>query len=117
MNNPTVSIIIPVFNTEVYLNQCIESILKQSYHNIELILVNDGSSDESLNICKEYAEKDARIIVKDIPNGGASRARNIGLECATGDLIWFVDADDWIEDTSIEKIILENVFSDQHIVA
>lgn len=107
MINPKVSIIIPIFNAEAFLNKCIESIFSQSYHNIELILVNDGSSDRSIDICKDYADKDSRIVVKDIPNGGASHARNIGLDCVSGDFIWFVDADDWVDANALEGLIPE----------
>lgn len=107
MNNPKVSIIIPVYNAACYLHQCIESIINQSYLNIELILVNDGSTDESNEICFCYASKDSRIIVIDIPNGGASHARNVGLDKASGELIWFVDSDDWVDVKALESLVAE----------
>lgn len=107
MNNPSVSIIVPIFNAEQFLPQCIESIISQSYDRIELILINDGSNDGSLNICNFFQEKDKRIKVIDKPNEGASVARNVGLELATGELIWFIDADDWIEPNSLAKLIHE----------
>ena len=80
-----VSIIVPVYNGEKYLERCLESIINQTYKNIEIICINDGSTDESKNILKQYQLKDNRIIVKNIQNGGVSRARNIGIRKATGD--------------------------------
>ena len=107
MNNPKVSIIIPVYNAACYLSQCIKSIINQSYLNIELILVNDGSTDESNEICSYYATKDCRIIAIDIPNGGASHARNVGLERSSGELIWFIDSDDWVDVKALESLVAE----------
>jgi glycosyltransferase involved in cell wall biosynthesis len=98
-----VSIIIPVYNAAPYLQKCIETVLHQTYSNIEVILINDGSKDNSLEICKEYAAVDNRIKVFDIPNGGVSNARNMGIENATGDYLMFVDADDWLSEDAIEK--------------
>lgn len=94
---PTVSIIIPVYNAECYLRQCIESVIAQTFEDWEAILVNDGSKDGSLAICQEYAAKDKRIKVIDKPNGGVSSARNKGLEVAQGDWITFMDSDDWLD--------------------
>jgi len=92
---PKVSFIIPVYNSEKFLNRCIDSVLGQSYKNIEIILVNDGSTDKSAVICNSYAEKyDVKAI--HIKNSGAGGARNIGLKYATGDYISFIDSDDWI---------------------
>ena len=91
---PLISIIIPIYNVEKYLNSCIESILSQPVKDFELLLINDGSKDNSLVICNEYATKDSRIKVFDKPNGGVSSARNLGLDNATGEYIMFVDADD-----------------------
>ena len=98
----TISIIIPVYNAEKYLRQCIESVLAQTFLDWELILVNDGSKDDSLNICREFAAKDSRITVIDKPNGGVSSARNRGLEEARGEWITFVDADDWLDADALE---------------
>ena len=92
-----VSIIIPVYKVEKYLSKCIESIFKQTYFDLELILVDDGSPDNCPMICDEYAKKDSRIRVIHKKNGGLSDARNAGLEIATGEYIGFVDSDDWIE--------------------
>lgn len=92
-----VSVIVPIYNVEKYLRRSIESIRQQSLNNIQIILVNDGSTDGSLKICKEYQEKDSRIEIIDKPNGGVSSARNAGIEIAKGNYIGFVDSDDWIE--------------------
>lgn len=97
-----VSVIVPVYNAENYLSNCINTIINQTYENIEIILVNDGSKDDSLNICNEFAEKDDRIIVLNIENSGVSFARNLGLESASGNYITFVDSDDWIELNMVE---------------
>lgn len=100
-----ISIIIPVYNVEKYLPRCLESVLNQTYKDIEVILVNDGSKDKSLNICNQYAKKDSRITVVDKVNEGVSVARNAGLAAATGDYIGFVDADDWIEPYMYESML------------
>ncbi len=91
---PLVSIIVPVYNAEKYLNRCIDSILSQTMTDFELLLIDDGSKDNSGRICDEYAEKDARVRVFHKPNGGVSSARNLGLDNAKGKWITFVDADD-----------------------
>lgn len=93
---PKISIIIPVYNVEEYIEKCIKSILNQVFTEFELILVNDGSTDSSGNICDKYAQKDNRIIVIHKENGGVSSARNIGLDIAKGEYIAFVDSDDYI---------------------
>lgn len=97
-----VSIIVPVYNTSKYLKDCIESIVNQTYDNIEIIIINDGSTDNSLSICGKYKESDERVILKSIPNSGVSTARNVGLDLVTGDYVTFVDSDDWIEEDTIE---------------
>lgn len=97
MNNLKISCIVPVYNTAKYLDKCIESILKQSYKNIELILVDDGSVDDSRSICDEYKLKDERVKVFHQPNSGVSVARNVGIREASGEYICFVDSDDYIE--------------------
>lgn len=106
--NFKISIIVPVYKVEKYLNRCIDSILNQSYKNIEVILVDDGSPDNCGKICDEYLLKDNRIRVIHKENGGLSSARNAGLDIATGDYIGFVDSDDWIEPKMYETLI-ENV--------
>ncbi len=92
-----ISVIVPIYNTEKYLSKCIESLINQDHDNLEIILVNDGSKDNSQKICEEYAEKDSRIVLINKENGGLSSARNHGLKLATGDYVAFVDSDDWIE--------------------
>ncbi len=92
-----VSVIVAVYNIEEYLPRCVDSILAQTYRNLEIILVDDGSKDQSGNICDSYAEKDRRIKVIHKKNGGLSDARNAGMNAATGEYIGFVDGDDWIE--------------------
>jgi len=109
--NPEISIIVPVYNVEKYLGKCIESILTQTFKNFELILINDGSTDRSLEILNEYCKKDRRIIVIDKKNSGSSDTRNIGIDTSNGKYICFVDSDDWIEYKMIDetyKIIVEN---------
>lgn len=93
----TISVIVPIYNVEKYLANCLESILAQTHSELEIILVNDGSKDQSLDICNIYAQKDKRIVVIDKVNEGVSIARNTGLEVATGEYIAFIDPDDWIE--------------------
>lgn len=109
--NPQVSIIIPVYNVEKYLNTCVDSVLQQTLTNIEIILVDDGSTDNSGTLCDEYL-KDPRVSVIHKKNGGLSEARNIGLKAATADFIGFIDSDDYIEKDMYEvlynNIIKEN---------
>ena len=102
---PKVSIIVPVYNVEKYLSRCLESIINQTYKNLEIICANDGSTDNSLKILQNYAQKDKRIHVIDRKNGGLSAARNNGLNVATGEYCYFVDSDDWIELCTIEKLV------------
>lgn len=97
MNNPAISIIIPVYNAEKYLRRCIESVLSQSFTDFELILVDDGSKDSSPQICDEYVAKDDRVRVIHKENGGVSAARNDGLDIAKGEYVTFIDSDDWVK--------------------
>ena len=92
---PKVSVIIPVYNVEQYLNRCIDSVLNQTYKDFEIILVDDGSTDKSGEICDVYAEKDSRITVIHKENGGLSDARNFGIDAARGDFLTFLDSDDY----------------------
>ena len=103
-----ISVIIPVYNVEDYLNKCLDSIINQTFKDIEIICVNDGSKDNSLQIVKEYAQKDNRIKIVDKENGGLSSARNAGLEVATSEWISFIDSDDWLDIDTFEK--LEKIF-------
>lgn len=105
--NPLVSIIIPIYNVEAYLEEAVYSVCNQTYENLEIILVNDGSTDNSGELCMLLASKDARIKVINKPNGGLSSARNIGIDNAHGEYILFIDGDDFIENDSIE-ILLNN---------
>ncbi|MGL5550350.1 MAG: glycosyltransferase family 2 protein [Culicoidibacterales bacterium] len=97
MNQPLVSVIVPVYNVAQYLPKCLDSIVNQTYRNLEIILVNDGSTDNSLEIIHEYAKKDSRIMVIDQENGGPSEARNNAIEQLNGQFILFVDSDDTIK--------------------
>lgn len=97
MEQPLISIVVPVYNTEKYLDECVKSILAQSYTNWELILVDDGSTDTSLELCESWQSKDARIRVSHKENGGVSSARNVGIDKSRGEYLAFVDADDWVE--------------------
>lgn len=103
-----VSIIIPIYNVAEYLPRCIESVLNQDNIDLEVLLINDGSTDSSGEVCEEYAKNDRRVRVFHQKNEGVSSARNKGLENSTGDWICFIDADDWIEPNSIQKIINNN---------
>ena len=102
---PLVSIIVPIFNVEKYLSECIDSILSQTYENIEIILIDDGSTDKSAEICDKYALKDKRVRVIHKINGGVSAARNDALQQANGQLIMFVDSDDWINSETCETAV------------
>lgn len=105
-NYPKVSIIVPVYNVEKYLHKCIDSILNQTYRNFELILVNDGSTDKSGEICDKYALMDKRIQVLHKINEGVSVARNIGIEVSVGEWCCFIDSDDYVKSSYLESFIL-----------
>lgn len=100
-----ISIIIPVYNVEKYLKQCLDSVLEQTYTDFEVIMVDDGSTDSSYDICLDYCEKDIRFNALQKENGGASSARNVGIQNAKGDYIFFLDSDDWLEPTALEEMI------------
>jgi len=101
---PQISVIIPVYNAEKYLQRCVESLITQTYKDFELILINDGSKDNSLSICNELKAKYDFIQVIDKPNGGASSARNAGLDVAKGKYVCFVDSDDWCEPEYLQTL-------------
>lgn len=103
-NNELISIIVPIYNVEEYLPKCIDSIINQTYKNLEIILIDDGSTDSSPKICDEYMNKDSRIIVIHKDNGGLSSARNKGLEISKGNYVCFIDSDDYLEPTMIEEL-------------
>ncbi len=103
-NNRLISIIVPIYNVEKYLSKCIESLLNQTYTNIEILLVNDGSTDNSKKICEQFKGKDSRIKLINKENGGLSDARNKGLQKSIGKYITFVDSDDYVEKNYIETL-------------
>ena len=105
MNSSLISVIVPVYNVEIYLRRCVDSILTQSYQNLEIILIDDGSTDFSGRICDEYAQKDKRIVVVHKQNGGVSSARNFGIEKSRGEYICFIDSDDIVEPDMIEIML------------
>ena len=99
-----ITVIVPVYNVENYLNKCLDSLINQTYKNLEIIVINDGSTDNSGKICQEYAQKDNRIIYIEKENGGQSEARNMGLDRMTGSYVTFVDSDDWVELDYVEVL-------------
>ena len=105
VNDCLVSIIVPVYNVERYIAQCITSILAQTYQKFELILVDDGSKDKSGEICDFYAKQDKRILVFHNANQGVSAARNFGIEHASGSRLCFVDSDDWVDTTYLSDML------------
>lgn len=111
-----ISIIVPIYNAEEYLNKCIPSILNQTEKDIQLILVDDGSTDGSRRLCEDYAEGDSRILFLHQKNSGVSAARNLGISQASGKYIGFVDSDDWIEPEMFEYLLKEANQSDADVV-
>lgn len=115
---PKVSIIVPVYNTEKYLDKCLTSLVKQTLNDIEILVINDGSPDNSERIIKKYEEKYPEIVKYYLkPNGGLSDARNYGIEKATGDYIGFVDSDDYVEKDMFEKLYNKAILGDFDVVA
>lgn len=98
MNAPVLSVIIPVYNVKQYLSKCLESVLCQKFNKLEVVIIDDGSTDGSSSICDRYAEKDRRVRVFHQSNGGVSKARNLGIRRSIGKYICFIDSDDWIDD-------------------
>lgn len=115
--NGLVSIVIPIYNVEKYLRKCVDSVCKQTYKNLQIILVDDGSPDSCPVICDELAVADSRIEVIHKKNGGLSDARNAGLKCAKGEYIYFLDSDDYIESSLVEKCVYEIEKDDLDYVA
>lgn len=97
MKSPLISVIVPVYNVEKYLKRCVDSLIKQTYKNLEIVLIDDGSKDSSGKLCDEISKIDKRILVLHKSNGGLSSARNTGIKIATGEYITFIDSDDWLE--------------------
>lgn len=110
-----VSVVIPIYNVEAYLDACVNSVINQSYQNIEIILVDDGSTDSSPQMCDSYAKKDSRIKVIHQPNAGLSMARNAGMACAIGSYIYFLDSDDYIAPNTIQ-ILYEAIEKEKAIL-
>ncbi len=106
-----ISVIIPVYNVEPYIRKCIDSVINQTYINLEIILVDDGSTDNSGKVCDEYATKDKRVKVLHKRNGGVSSAKNAGLKEVTGKYLGFVDSDDWIEPEMYEILYNDLTFN------
>lgn len=104
MENELVSIIVPIYNVEKYLDKCVESVVNQTYKSLEIILVDDGSPDNCPKMCDDWAKKDSRIKVIHKNNGGISKARNCGIDKATGEYLMFVDSDDWIDENTVEEL-------------
>lgn len=113
MYNPLISVIIPVYNTQKYLNRCLGSIVQNTYSNFEVICINDGSTDESQSILEKWAENDRRVRVITIPNSGLSNARNTGMKYAKGELVGFIDSDDWVHPKYFE--VLLRAFNDYDV--
>ena len=116
MHQPKVTIVIPVYNTENYLDKCLSSVVNQTFSDIKVIIVNDGSTDNSLEICKKYAVNDKRITLIDKVNEGVSIARNIGINLAEGEWIYFLDSDDFLDLNTLENLVIEAHSSDADII-
>ena len=112
MTNKKLSVIVPIYNADKYLKKCLDSICFQTYQNLQIILINDGSADSSLSICNEYKKRDQRIEIYTQENSGVSSARNVGLIKAKGDYITFVDSDDYLEHNAYEMALKENIDCD-----
>ena len=104
MEDELISIIVPIYNVEKYLRQCLDSIQNQTYQNFECLLINDGSPDNSADICREYVEKDSRFRYFEKENGGLSDARNHGIRQSKGSYLTFVDSDDWLENDALQLL-------------
>jgi len=115
VNDDLISIIIPIYNVKKYLARCLDSVLQQTHPNLEIILINDGSTDGSDIICEEYKQKDPRIIVVHKENGGVSSARNLGLDIASGEWIGFVDSDDYVEPDMMNLMLSAAISSKKDI--
>ena len=113
---PLISVIVPIYNVEDYLNRCVDSIINQTYKNLEIILVDDGSPDNCPKMCDDYAKKDSRIKVVHKENGGLSDARNVGMEVATGGYVSFIDSDDYVSLDFYEILLQTMIDNDSDIV-
>lgn len=115
-NNPLVSVIIPVYNVEKFLPDCLKSVIGQTYENLEIICVNDGSPDKCGDILQKFANKDKRIVILNKENGGLSSARNAGMKVAKGDFVFFLDSDDWIDKKCIESLVTTQLRTNADVV-
>lgn len=115
MERPLISIIVPVYNVEQYLSDCLDSLINQSYKNIEIICVNDGSTDSSLDILEQYQQRHPNIKIVSTKNSGLAAARNLGMTLATGEFITFVDSDDWIETDTLETMLREGFLTKENL--
>lgn len=115
MYQPIITVVIPVYNTEVYLDKCLSSVINQCFSNIQIVIVNDGSTDNSLEICKKYAASDKRITLINKVNEGVSVARNIGIELAEGKWILFLDSDDYLDDGAF-SYLLDLLITDEDVI-
>ncbi len=111
-----ISVIVPIYNSEMYLPECLDSLIHQTFRDLEIILVDDGSQDGSLNICRKYAQDDKRILVIQQKNGGSTRARREGLKAAKGEYISFIDSDDWVDLSFYERLYELLAFNDVDMV-
>lgn len=116
MHQPKITVVIPVYNTEKYLDKCLSSVVNQTFLDIKVIIVNDGSTDKSLEICKKYALKDSRITLIDKANEGVSVARNIGIKLAEGEWIYFLDSDDFLDLDTFEYLMKEVISSNVDVI-
>ena len=116
-NKPLISVIVPIYNTEEYLGKCIESIIGQTYENLEIILINDGSTDRCGDVCKNYKNKDNRIRLVNRSKGGVTSARKCGLTLSNGEYATFVDSDDWIDPDMYENMLQFSYSDDPDIIA
>ncbi|MHA3893193.1 glycosyltransferase family 2 protein [Acinetobacter sp. GXMZU3951] len=116
MLQPKVTIVIPVYNTQSYIDQCLSSVVNQTFSNIKIIIVNDGSTDNSLKICQKYADNDNRITLVNKPNEGVSIARNVGISLAEGEWIYFLDSDDYLDKNTVENLLDEADLFDADII-
>ncbi|WP_163227957.1 glycosyltransferase family 2 protein [Bifidobacterium choloepi] len=114
-DGPLVTVIAPVYNVERFLDYFLKTVTEQTYRNLEILLVNDGSPDASGDICRQWAQHDNRIIVVDKPNGGSASARNVAAQCARGEYLIFVDPDDWLESTMIETMVANALREDAQL--
>lgn len=116
MNRPLVSVVVPVYNSEMYLNKTLDSIVRQTYKELEIIVVNDGSNDNSLSICETFAKVDRRVKIYDNTNHGPSYSRNFGIRKASGKYLVFIDSDDYVDFDYIEKMVMSAEYDQKDLV-